>query len=82
MQSIIEEEGGSLPPSSSTHHSGGGTGTGDDNEDGPGSGASNDHSNWDQPLIVAEPDVKVCCCVNLFFIEASLFLVFPLLFTA
>lgn len=46
-----------MPPSTSSHN--GGTGTGDDDTNGPGSGASNDHSNWDQPLIVAEPDVKV-----------------------
>lgn len=42
-QSIIEEEGGSLPPSASAH--------GSEGEEG--------NSNWDQPLIVAEPDVKV-----------------------
>ena len=52
-QSIIEEEGISGKASS---HSGstGSAGEGHGNHNGSG-----EHSNWDQPLIIAEPDVKV-----------------------
>lgn len=51
-QSIIEEEGGGTGLSAKSNGTAGSAGT----EDGNGNGEPN---NWDQPLIVAEPDVKV-----------------------
>lgn len=65
LQSIIEEEGAngcaSLKSTASNST--------DDNA-APGSGHNNtsEPNNWDQPLIVAEPDVKVWFLVSMFFI--------------
>lgn len=54
LQSIIEEEGGL------NNGSGKSGGTGDSARSSEDNGNSNaENSNWDQPLIIAEPDVQV-----------------------
>lgn len=62
LQSIIEEEGG-LNNNNTSGKSGGADSARDSEDNGHGgsSGTADgaDQSNWDQPLIVAEPDVKV-----------------------
>mmetsp|Transcript_7580 Transcript_7580/g.12768 ORF Transcript_7580/g.12768 Transcript_7580/m.12768 type:complete len:598 (-) Transcript_7580:176-1969(-) len=54
IQSIIEEEGGSMM------EDGGGISNGGEELEKEGGGGNKDtNSNWDQPLIIAEPDIRV-----------------------
>jgi hypothetical protein len=58
-QSIIEEEGG-------LNNQSGKSGGGDsarDSEDQQAPAGDSELGNWDQPLIIAEPDVKVRACL-------------------
>ena len=56
-QSIIEEEGGDFAPKNNSNGNDSGNGHVEDPA-----------SNWDQPLIIAEPDIQVRCLFIFYFL--------------